>query len=334
MQARLITWVAAAVLAVGSARGADQVILISPLPFGVDVYLNMTRRGALDGGHAIGARVRIFESSDPETRSENIRAALNYGATIIVAPGPEFLDMVPDFAEDFPAVRFLMVEDCPARLRSNVYCVQLRTYEAGFLAGVEAGLTTRSGKVGTLAPVDYPEAHRFTDTFAAGARYARPGVSVHPTLWIGGDNPWSDPLRAQAQAAAMVGDGVDRLLATVAAGNGGVYKVVTNTPGALATGLDVNECPDAPGHILDSAVRHVDVVIARAIAGIAARTQPGTVSYGLKEGAVNLTALEANPAASQCVAAAEPAVMAAVAAVRDKIVAGQLVIADPAGIIH
>jgi basic membrane protein A len=132
----------------------------------------------------------------------------------------------------------------------------------------------------------------------------------------------------------MLSDGVDRVLATVAAGNGGVYKVVANTPGTLATGLDVNECPDAPGHILDSAVRHVDVVIARAIARIAARTQPGTVSYGLKDGAVNLTALEPGSAASQCVAAADTAVMAAVAAVRDKIVSGQLVIADPAGIIH
>ena len=333
MQSRLWT-IGIALWLWGSAHAADQVILISPLPFGVDVYLNMTRRGTLDGGHAIGAKVRIFESSDPETRGENIRAAINYGATIIVAPGPEFLDMVPDFAEDFPAVRFLMVEDCPPRLRANVYCVQLRTYEAGFLAGVEAGLTTHSGKVGTLAPVDYPEAHRFTDTFADGARYARPTVSVHPTLWIGGDNPWSDPLRAQSQAAAMLSDGVDRVLATVAAGNGGVYKVVTNTPGALATGLDVNECPDAPGHILDSAVRHVDLVIARAIVGIAAHTQPGIVSYGLKEGAVNLTSLEANATASQCVAASDPAVMASVAAVRDKIVAGQMVIADPAGIIH
>jgi basic membrane protein A len=339
MQSRLLALAFAllslpAAHAVPTTHTAEQVILISPLPFGVDVYLNMTRQGALDGGHAIGAQVRIFESSDPETRSENIRAAINYGATIIVAPGPEFIDMVQDFAEDYPQVRFLMVEDCPAHLRPNVYCVQLRTYEAGFLAGVEAGLTTHSGKVGTIAPVDYPEAHRFTDPFAAGARYARPGVTVHPTLWIGGDNPWSDPLRAQSQAAVMLSDGVDRILATVAAGNGGIYKVVTNTPGTLATGLDVNECPDAPGHILDSAVRHVDLVIARAIAGIAARTQPGTVSYGLKDGAVNLTALEAKAAASECVAAAEPAVLAAVSAVRDKIVSGQLVIPDPAGIIQ
>lgn len=334
MHSRLWAFVAFAMLAAPVASAAGQVILVSPLPFGVDVYLNMARRGALDGGHAIGAKVRIFESSDPETRSENVRAAINYGATLIIAPGPEFIDMVPDFAEDFPAVQFLMVEDCPTKLRKNVYCVQLRTYEAGFLAGVEAGFSTRTGKVGTLAPVDYPEAHRFTDTFADGARYARATVTVHPTLWIGGDNPWSDPLRAQSQAAVMLSDGVDRVLATVAAGNGGVYKVVSNTPGTLATGLDVNECPDAPGHILDSAVRHVDLVIARAIAGIAARTQPTTVSYGLKDGAVNLTSLEPNSAASQCVAAANAALMTAVANVRDKIVSGRLVIADPAGIIH
>jgi basic membrane protein A and related proteins len=334
MHLRLFALVATAVLAAAAARAAEQVILISPLPFGVDVYLNMTRQGAISGGRAVGAKVRIFESSDPETRSENIRAALNYGATIIVAPGPEFIDMVQDFAEDFPNARFLMVEDCPITHRPNIYCVQLRTYEAGFLAGVEAGLTSRSGKVGTIAPTDYPEAHRFTDTFADGARYARPTVAVHPTLWIGGDNPWSDPLRAQSQAAVMLSDGVDRVLATVAAGNGGVYKVVVNTPGALAIGLDVNECPDAPGHILDSAVRHVDLVIARAIAGIAAGTQPATVSYGLKDGAVNLTALEPHAAESQCVAAADAAVIEAVSMVRDKIVSGQLVIRDPAGIIH
>src|SRR5882757_9472719 len=160
MQSRLLALVAFATLTAGITCAAEQVILISPLPFGVDVYLNMTRQGAAQGGRSIGAKVRVFESSDPETRSENIRAAINYGATIIIAPGPEFIDIVPDFAEDNPNVKFLMIEDCPAKLGANVYCVQLRVYEAGFLAGVEAGLTSKSGKVGTIGPVDYPEAHR------------------------------------------------------------------------------------------------------------------------------------------------------------------------------
>jgi basic membrane protein A and related proteins len=77
MQSRLWALVALGILAARTAPAAEQVILISPLPFGVDVYLNMTRQGVLNGGHAIGAKVRIFESSDPETRSENLRAAIN-----------------------------------------------------------------------------------------------------------------------------------------------------------------------------------------------------------------------------------------------------------------
>jgi basic membrane protein A len=132
----------------------------------------------------------------------------------------------------------------------------------------------------------------------------------------------------------MLGDGVDRILATVAAGNGGIYKMVSGSPGALATGLDVNECPDAPGHILDSAVRHVDLVMIRAIEGIVAGTQPNTVSYGLKEGAVNLTGLEPGAADSRCVVASDPAVLKRLAQVREQIIAGQIVVADPAGVIH
>jgi basic membrane protein A len=316
------------------AMAAEKVILVSPLPFGVDVYLKMTRLGTLAGARETASDVKIFESSDPETRSENIRAALNYGATIIIAPGPEFIDIVPDFAEDNPKVKFLMIEDCPRKLTANIYCVQLRVYEAGFLAGVEAGLTSKSGRIGTIAPVDYPEMHRFIDTFADGARYARPDIEIHPTLWIGGDNPWSDPLRAQSQAAAMLGDGADRILATVAAGNPAVYKLVAGTPGALATGLDVNECPDAPGHIMDSAVRHIDRVIVRAIHGLVAGTQPSLISYGLKEGAVNMTGLEDGADRSQCVVATMPDILEKVGEARDRIVAGEIVIKDPAGIIQ
>ena len=312
------------------ARGL--VVLVSPLPFGVDVYLNMTRVGTQQAARDIGAAVRIFESTDPETRSENIRSALNYGATLIIAPGPEFVDMVPDFAEDFPGVKFLMIEDCAARLAPNVYCVTLRTHEAGFLTGVEAALTSRTGRVGAIAPVDYPAARRLTDSFAAGARYIRRDIIVHPTLWIGGDNPWSDPLRAQSQAAVMLGDGVDRILATVAAGNGGIYKRVRGTPGAMAIGLDVNECPSAPGHILDSAVRHIDQIIARAVHDIAAGKQPNNVSYGLKERVVNMTSLEEGAASSQCVIAGDPQLLARLAAVRDAIASGQLNVPDPAGV--
>ncbi len=212
--------------------------------------------------------------------------------------------------------------------------MQLRVYEAGFLAGVEAGLTSKSGKVGTIAPVDYPEAHRFTDTFADGARYVRPGHRHSPDPVDRRRQSMVRPAARASQAAAMLADGADRILATVAAGNPAIYKLVATTPGALASGLDVNECPDAPGHILDSAVRHIDMVLARAIVGIAAGTQPSLISYGLADGAVNVTGLEDGADRSQCTVVGQPDVLKKVAEVRDRIVAGEIVIKDPAGIIQ
>jgi basic membrane protein A len=102
----------------------------------------------------------------------------------------------------------------------------------------------------------------------------------------------------------------------------------------MAIGLDVNECPDAPGHILDSAVRHIDQVIERVVGGIAAGKQPNSVSYGLKEGVVNMTSLEEGAASSQCLIAQDPALLARIAAVRDAIVTGRLHVPDPAGIMR
>jgi len=49
---------------------------------------------------------------------------------------------------------------------------------------------------------------------------------------------------------------------------------------------------------------------------------------------VNLIGLERGLAQSQCVIAGDPDVLKQVAAVRDRIVAGQIVVPDPAGVIH
>lgn len=302
---------------------------VSPLPFGVDVYLKMVRTGVERAGRNLAMPTRIYESTDPETRSENVRAAVREGATMIVVTGFEFADIVPDVADDNPQIKFLMVDECPTESIPNVYCVLFKEYEANFLAGYEAALSSPGGRVGALASSDIPYMHRYSDAFAAGARLARPSIVVARTLWVGGDSPFSDPVRAQSQAATMLSQNVDRLLAATSAGNGGVFKEVAATPGALALGVDINQCPEASGHVLDSAVKHVDLATTQMIEAIAHGTAPNRAALGLKEGAVGLTSLEPGASSSGCVVAGQPDIVARVAAIRDEIVAGRLVVADP-----
>jgi basic membrane protein A and related proteins len=107
-----------------------------------------------------------------------------------------------------------------------------------------------------------------------------------------------------------------------------VFRAVAASPGALAIGVDIDQCAEAPGHVLDSAVKRVDAATARMVEAIAANRAPHQATLGLREGAVGLTGLDGGGAGA-CLINHHPDVLARVAAVRDAIVAGTLPVADP-----
>ena len=127
----------------------------------------------------------------------------------------------------------------------------------------------------------------------------------------------------------MVADGADRILAAGAGSNGGIFKAVEDAPGVNAFGVDVNQCPQAPGAVMDNVEKKTDVAIELAVKGIMAGTQPPIVALGLKEGGMSLTALDPDVKDSKCTIADDPDVIAKVKALRDQIVDGSITIADP-----
>ena len=84
----------------------------------------------------------------------------------------------------------------------------------------EAAVNTALEPIGAL---DIPFLHRYTDGFIKGAQHVKADITISPTLWVGGNNPFSDPARGQERAAAMVADNVDRVLAAASGSNGGIY---------------------------------------------------------------------------------------------------------------
>ena len=80
---------------------------------------------------------------------------------------------------------------------------------------------------------------------------------------------------------------------------------------------------------MDNVEKKTDVAVALAVKGIQAGTQAPIVALGLKEGGMALTGLDADVKASKCTIAEFPDAIAKVKALRDEIVAGTLVVADP-----
>ena len=306
------------------------IVYVSPNPIGVNDFLKLGKAGTDKVAKELGLELKTFESTDPTTQRQNLEAAAKDGAEIVVAIGFEFNDMLPDVAPNYPDTKFLVIDSCPFdKMKPNIYCSVFREWEASFLTGVEAALTTKTGKVGAISALDIPFLHRYTDGFIQGAKHVKPDIEVSPTLWVGGNNPFSDPARGQQRAAAMVAENTDRVLAAGAGSNGGIFKAMEDLPGAMAFGVDVNQCLQAPGIVMDNVEKKTDVAVELAVKGIKAGTQPPIVALGLSEGGMALTGLADNVAETKCTIADYPDAIAKVKELRDQIVSGALKLEDP-----
>jgi basic membrane protein A len=310
-------------------NGGPALILVTPEPVGVNDFLKLAVKGVEDAARTAGGTSKVFQSQDATAVQQQLDAAVAERPGVVTAVGFEFADALAAAAKAHPDQQFLFVDACTTDTLPNVTCAVFREHEAVYLAGIEAGMLTKSGKVGAVVALDTPQIRRYADPFGAGAQHAKPGVTSTP-LFVGGQSPFNDPARAKEQALSLVAQGADEVMAASAAGNLGVFDAAKGGQ-FQAFGVDVNQCGQAPGHVVDNVVKRVDTVEADALGKILGGAKGGqVVSYGLKEHGISLTGLEDDVASSGCLIADRQDVLSAVKTARDQIVAGSLTVQDPA----
>ncbi|MEW1718220.1 BMP family ABC transporter substrate-binding protein [Streptomyces sp. NPDC093109] len=314
----------------GTAAGKDATsfTLVTPDPVGQNQFLKLAVDGVKTAAKTHSGTQKVYQSSDTASQQQNVQAAVDASPNVIVLVGFEFADLVAQQAEAHPKQQFLMIDACTAKPFKNVTCAVFREQEGVYLAGAEAGLLSKSGKVGAVDVLDTPQFRRYSDPFAAGAKEVAPKVSAS-TRFVGGQSPFDDSARAKEQANSLLAKGTDQIMAAAAAGNYGVFEAA-KAKGAFAYGVDVNQCPSAPGTVVDNVIKKTDVAVAEGIEQVLGGKGGETVSYGLKEGGISLTGLEDGVESSQCVIADHKDVLKKVEALRDRIVAGKLTVDDPA----
>lgn len=302
-------------------------ILVTPEPAGANEFLKLSITGIQEAAKAVGGTSRVFESQDISKVAEQLDAAVAAKPAVVAVVGFEFADSIAKAAPENPEQKFLFVDACTSQPQPNVTCAVFREHEAVYLAGVEAGLLTKSGKVGAVVALDTPQIRRFSDPFGIGAKSVNKSVKFTP-LYVGGSNPFNDPGRAKEQALSLANAGVDIVMAASAGGNAGVFDAAKSS-GLLAFGVDTNQCPQAPGVVLDNVLKEVNVVMVSAAKDIVGGKSGGLKSYGLAEGAVTLTGLQDDVASSGCAIKDHTNVIDQVKKVRDQIISGKITVNDP-----
>jgi basic membrane protein A and related proteins len=308
------------------AEDGPSLIYVSPNPIGPNPILRLGQEGVDRAAERLGGTSAVYESTDAQSRRSNVEAAVEENPTVIVLMTFDLIELAAEFAAAEPDQSFILVDGCPDDPPANLHCAVFREHEGAYLLGVEAGLLTETGVVGSVTAIDIPFMHRWTDGFAQGAMSVADVEDIQ--LFIGGERPFADPVRAKEQAIAVAAQGADHIFAVAAAGNGGVFEAATEE-GFLTYGVDSNQCPEAPGVVVDNNLKLVDVVINSLIDEILDGTAETFSSFGLADGGISVVALADDVASSGCLIADYPDVIAEVRATADEIIDGTLTVVDP-----
>lgn len=314
----------------GEAGGGDEhsFIYLTNDPIGVNKFLESGKIGIEDAAEKFNGTSKTFEGSNEESMRSNLEAAVAEAPDVVVMITFEYTDLAQEFSEANPEQKFLLIDDCPADAPENLTCAVFREFDAAYLIGVEAGLLTEADKVGSIIAVDIPFLHRYSDAFYEGAKSVNP-EATDTQIAIGGSNPFGDPAKGKEQALAIAATGTDQVFAVGAGSNGGIFEAAQEKD-FTAYGVDVNQCPDAPGFVGDGTLKFVDVLVVGEITKILDGTAEPVSVYGLAEGGMNIVSLTEDAADSQCTVMEHPDVVEKLAEVKQQIIDGEIEIEDPA----
>jgi basic membrane protein A len=259
----------------------------------------------------------------PEQMSEDekyLRQYAEQGMEIVIAVGFLMKDALEKVSGEFPDTRFAVIDavvDAP-----NVASLVFREHEGSFLVGAIAGLTTRTDKVGFVGGMEIPLIHKFEVGYREGARYINPDCEVLVAYAGSGPEAFHDPVKGKSLALSQFDRGADIIFQAAGSTGNGVIDAAQER-GLFAIGVDANQNYMAPGHVLTSMVKRVDVSVYSIIRDmVEGRFEGGTHVYGLEVDGVGYALDEHNEDLLP------PEVLARVDEIKQDIIAGKIQVTD------
>lgn len=245
--------------------------------------------GLQQAGKDLGMEVKFTESKQNADYSANLTRYAEAGYGIIFAVGFLMQDALKDVAPRFPKVKFAIIDGDAPDL-PNCVSYKFREEEGSFLVGALAGAMTKSNTVGFVGGMEMPLIKKFEAGYKAGVETTNPKAKVV----VGYAGKFNDPQQGQEIALSQMGSGADILFHAAGSTGIGVIKAVqARGKGFYAIGVDKDQDGDAPGSVLTSMVKHVDVAVIDVCKAVASGTfKPGTTVLGLKEDGVGMSPMQ------------------------------------------
>ena len=241
-----------------------------------------------EGLQALAAEDPSFEVAYLESKTDadyqtNINTFIDEGYDLIICVGYMLADATREAAEDNPEQLFAIIDDASIDL-PNVACLMFAQEQASYLVGLVAGSVTQSKTVGYVQGMVSDSMNLFGIGYISGVLEVCPDATV---LQYNANN-FGDIAGGNTAAKDMITKGADVIYQ--AAGGTGIGVInACDEEGIWAIGVDTDQAPLAPEHVITSAMKRVDVAsqdISKAVA--AGAFTAGIHLYDLSNGGVDL----------------------------------------------
>jgi basic membrane protein A len=251
------------------------------------VYAHDLGRQAIE--RELGVKT-IYKESVKEDKAE-VKAAIDnliqQGANVIFTTSFGFMDATEAAAKEYPEVKFLHSAGYKSN-GTNFVNYFGKMEEPRYLAGIAAGLKTKSNKIGFVAAFAIPEVIRGIDAFALGVQSVNPNAVVKVT-WT---NTWYDPAKEKEAAKALMDQGVDVLAQHQ---NAPAVQQAAEERGIFSVGYNLDMAEYAPKAYMTGAVWNWGAYYVEKVKEIKeGKWEAKNYLGGMKEGIVQLAPLTAN----------------------------------------
>ncbi|KAA0225868.1 BMP family ABC transporter substrate-binding protein [Fimbriimonadia bacterium ATM] len=231
----------------------------------------------------LGGKIQEVDSKSQADYKTNFEQLSIDKPDLIIGVGSTMEKAMFEAADSHPEQKYAII-DVPSD-KPNLLGYTFREEEGSFLVGVLAGLTSKTGKVGFVGGKSIDLIKKFEAGFRAGVKAARPEAQVVSKY----TEDWFDVAKGKEAALAVYASGAD--IVYHASGKCGLGVInAAEERGLLAIGVDSDQDDLAPGHVLTSMIKRVDLaVLDAAKRAKSGNFKGGTVVLGLKEGGVGIT---------------------------------------------
>lgn len=291
-------------------------IVFSTGGLGDQSFNDAAYRGLEEAVADFGIDFSFVEPTDVAEMEEHLRAYAQAGYNLVIAVGFQQESALEVVSEDYVNTNFAIIDavvDNP-----NVANLLFAEHEGSFLVGILAAMMSETGTVGFVGGIESPVITRFQVGFEQGVAWANPDVNV----LINYAGSFGDPGRGKELAISQNERGAD-VIYHASGGTGNGVIEAAEEGGFFAIGVDSDQDHLAPGSVLTSMLKKVDVAVYELISEmVEGRFEPGIHTFGIANDGVGLSEMRY----TRDIIPDE--VLAAVDEARTKIAAGELEVRD------